>query len=95
MITQDDIEAFAADNARSIEAAFEFARRAEKGLPSDRWADGAEGDKEVAKGIRAIFEMNEMLSGAFLGIWADKMRESADAMRLHTGDSKYVQKQAQ
>lgn len=34
-----------------IETAREYARRARKGLPTDRWADGKEGEAAVARGI--------------------------------------------
>lgn len=32
-------------------AAVEYSRRYHKGLPSDRWADGAKGHEAVARGI--------------------------------------------
>jgi len=89
LITQDDIEAFAEKNERPMSAALEFARRAQKGLPSDRWADGASGDQDVAQGIAALFEQNQMLASAFMQLWNEKVKEGVDAMRLHGKDSKY------
>ncbi len=91
MISQDDIAAFIAENGADIKVAREFARRAGKGTPSDRWADGTIGDEAVARGIRAQVQWIEMLEGAFLTIWAEKN----GATRLHTQDSKYAQKQEQ
>lgn len=51
MISGDDIDAFKDEN---IKAAREYARRARKGIPSDRWTDGAHGAKAVADGIDAL-----------------------------------------
>lgn len=93
MISQDDIEAFAEQYGPDMKAAAEFVRRAEKGLPADRWSDGEIGAQSVAKGIRALFEINSMVSGAFMTIWNEKMQAAQDAMRLHHADSKYVRKE--
>lgn len=90
MISQEDIDAFAEQAEPAIEAAREFARRAEKGIPSDRWYDGTSGAKAVAKGIKAQTVMIEMLQGAFLAIWQEKN----DATRLHSKDSKYFEADA-
>lgn len=87
MINQDDIAAFADQAEPAIKAAREFARRAEKGLPADRWYDGTTGAEAVARGIKAQTVMIEMLSGAFLAIWQEKN----DATRLHSKDSKYYE----
>lgn len=94
MISQDDIDAFADERGPDIKAAAEFVRRAEKGLPPDRWSDGEIGAQSVAKGIRALFEMNQMVSGAFLTIWEEKMQAAQDATRLHRADSKYARAEA-
>lgn len=53
MLTREDIDAFEAEHSRDIEAAKTYTRRAKKGLPSDRWADGADGCLRVARGIDA------------------------------------------
>ena len=92
MITPEDIEAFEASNEAAIKAATEYARRAQKGLPADRWTDGTTGCEMVARGIKAmqgiLAMQNEMLVAAF-----NQIQESgAEAMRLHTADSKYAQK---
>ena len=53
MISGDDIEAFHDDNASALSQASEYARRAEKGLPVDRWATVGQAHL-VAQGIRAM-----------------------------------------
>ena len=53
MIGPDDIDAFRDKNAEAIAQASEYARRAEKGLPVDRWASARQAHL-VAKGIRAL-----------------------------------------
>lgn len=57
MISAEDIEAFADDNAEAITQAAEFARRKRKGLPVDRWATERQLHL-VARGIDALFAMN-------------------------------------
>ena len=37
-----------------VEAAFEYARRYRKGLPSDRFCDGQKGAEAVARGIERL-----------------------------------------
>lgn len=39
-----------------VEAAFEYARRYRKGLPSDRFCDGKTGAEAVARGIERLAE---------------------------------------
>jgi hypothetical protein len=56
MISRDDIDAFAEDNAEAFAAAAKFAERQERGLPPDRWAS-AQFQHQVAKGIRAQFQI--------------------------------------
>lgn len=46
MITQDDIAAMG--------PASEFVRRAEKGIPPDRWVDGVEGTVALVKAVMAM-----------------------------------------
>ena len=53
LISQDDIEAFREYNAGALSQAAEYARRAEKGLPVDRWASTRQAYL-VAQGIRAM-----------------------------------------
>lgn len=45
-----------------VQAAIEYARRAEKGLPTDRYADGQAGEKAVARGIARLVAAVERLS---------------------------------
>ena len=54
MIGPDDIQAFYDRWGPSIDAAHEYARRKEKGIPPDRWSDGTAGAVNVANGIRAM-----------------------------------------
>ena len=53
MISQDDIDAFRDYNAVALSQASEYARRAESGLPVDRWASTRQAYL-VAQGIRAM-----------------------------------------
>nr|WP_309504263.1 hypothetical protein [uncultured Roseovarius sp.] len=87
MIGPDDIDAFRADNEDALKASYEYARRADKGIPHDRWTDGITGARLVAQGIKAQAEMVEMLSNAFLTILAEKQ----NAGRIYTSHSKYAQ----
>ena len=89
MITQADIDAFAEGSTKDVQAALEYARRARKGLPSDRWTNGVTGAESVARGIEALFQINEMLSGAFLSIWHEKMQSDLDGMGLGEVPEKY------
>lgn len=83
MINADDIQAFSEDNADAIAAASEYARRAAKGLPADRFADGANGAMLVARGIHALQVVMSLQSEALVAM-ADELRDrGTDAMRLH------------
>ena len=66
MWMMDDINAFAEQNETAMKAADEYARRAEKGTPSDRWADGSNGEHLVAQGIHAKNRMLEMFASVTL-----------------------------
>jgi len=54
MIGPDDIEAFAAMASDDMAQANAFAQRAERGLPSDRWAASEYEMRMVARGIRGL-----------------------------------------
>lgn len=56
MISGDDIEAFQEQSAESLSQASEFARRARKGLPPDRWASARQ-MYLVASGIDALSQI--------------------------------------
>ena len=64
MIGPQDIAAFAVENKEYMEAATQFRRRAERGLPDDRWADGSAGMLDVAKGIWAMEKALDMFAVA-------------------------------
>ena len=53
-IGPEDIDEFRRRWGPSLDAANEFARRKEKGIPPDRWSDGTAGAVLVANGIRAM-----------------------------------------
>ena len=89
MINETDIDAFAEDNQEAIAAAAEYVRRAEKGLPPDRFTDGATGAKLVARGIHAMQCIMDAQNAALVAILADMQERGTDAMRLHKQDSKY------
>ena len=76
MIGPDDIAAFEA----AIEPAKEFRRRAEKGLPSDRWADGDTGMKAVAAGICAMEQLIKIYADASANMLAEIQRANTEAM---------------
>lgn len=63
MITQDDIDAFAADNAEALAAAAKYEERARRGLPVDRWATAKQAAL-VAQGIRAQLAIIAMMADA-------------------------------
>jgi len=56
MISQDDIDAFLDDLHPDVRAAVEYSRRADKGLPSDRWTDGHAGAVKVKLGIDRLVQ---------------------------------------
>jgi hypothetical protein len=89
MIDADAIEAFREANEPAIEAATEYARRAEKGLPSDRWTDGTHGARMVAQGIAARDRIIAMQTAALVDLYEAMRQAGTDAMRLHSADSKY------
>lgn len=89
MLTQDDIEAFREDNAEALEAASEYARRAAKGLPADRYADGTDGAYLVAQGIAAQQSIMVMQTAALVDLFEAMRAAGTAAMGLHSSDSKY------
>lgn len=54
MLTQDQIDEWIDGQAPAIDAARKYAERARKGLPPDRFAQGTDGARMVAKGIEAL-----------------------------------------
>lgn len=82
-MTPDDIDAFAVHNRDALAAADEYVRRAEKGLPSDRWCDGHAGAVLVARGIKAYRRMSELFSDAWLERDRMDAERSANSMEAH------------
>jgi hypothetical protein len=60
VITQDDIDAFAADNEQALAQAAKYAQRKRRGIPVDRWATAWEAHL-VAQGIEAQHQIIDML----------------------------------
>lgn len=58
MIGPEDIDAFAERNGEALAQAAEYARRAGKGIPVDRWASVRQAHL-VAQGIRALTQIVE------------------------------------
>ncbi len=82
MIGPDDIAAFAAENADHIEAAKEMRRRAEKGLPVDRW--GSEDAMfAAAKGIYAMEQLLAIYADASANMLAEIQRANKEAMGVY------------
>ena len=63
MISADDIDAFREMNMPAIKTAVKFVERAERGLPSDRWASQDEHEM-VARAIKALFILVETQTAA-------------------------------
>lgn len=89
MISADDITAFEESNAEALNAATEYARRAQKGIPPDRWTDGNAGAVMVAQGILAQQKIMAMQTAALVDLYEAMRKAGTDAMRLHSADSKY------
>lgn len=87
MVKADDIEAFEADNADALAAASEYSRRAAKGLPSDRLADGDKGAMLVARGIHAHQVIMSLQTDALAALAQELRDRGKNAMRLHSKDA--------
>ena len=85
----DAIIAFTEKNKAEMEAATEFARRARKGLPADRFYDGTDGAKVVAKGIDAWIKAFADSVELLRQMEELQRQQGEDAMGLHSADSKY------
>ena len=64
-----------------VKAAIEYARRAEKGLPPDRYADGQSGEKAVARGIARLVAAIENIASEQYRRGLEAMEPSADPCR--------------
>lgn len=89
MITADDITAFENDNATALQAASEYARRAAKGIPADRWTTGTHGARLVAQGITAQQRIMAMQTAALVGLYEAMQAAGDEAMQIHSEHSKY------
>jgi hypothetical protein len=89
-MTPTDIEAFTEGHTDAIAAAETYVRRARKGIPPDRWTDGADGAKLVAQGIMAMQQIIAWQNDVILAMLDEPVKRGADAMGLHTQDSPYV-----
>jgi hypothetical protein len=59
VMTEADIDRFYSANSDAIKTAVKFVKRAERGLPYDRWATLVE-QEQVARGIKALLVIIEM-----------------------------------
>lgn len=64
-----------------MKAALEFSRRCQKGLPSDRWADGEDGMASVARGITLMHRAMANMLAEQQERGAQSMEATADPMR--------------
>lgn len=85
-----DLKDFAEEYGAALDAANEYKRRAQKGLPSDRFADGANGEALVAQGIAAMQTIMNLQNAAIVEMYNDIQARGQDAVRLYTADSKYA-----
>jgi hypothetical protein len=80
MIGLDD---FRPEHQAALDAAAKFRKRAEKGIPPDRWADGTAGQRLVAQGIAIMEGLLETQADVIRAmIEADRQR-GIDAMEMH------------
>lgn len=76
MLNAEQIENWEAD----INTAREYARRRRKGIPSDRWTDGAVGAAKVAAGIDALDWMLAYSVAEIERLEAEIRKRGIDAM---------------
>jgi len=78
-----DLDDFRPEHAAALAAAAEFRRRAEKGIPADRWADGTAGAALVAQGIAIMEGLLETQADVIRAMLAEKRQSGIEAMGLH------------
>jgi len=76
MISGDDIDAFADD----MQTVREFVRKAEKGIPEDRWTAGEEGSKRLAKACKGMLYAVASYEAILNAIAEEQRQRGADAM---------------
>jgi hypothetical protein len=81
MIGPDDIAAFEEAQADNLDAAAEYNRRMMKGLPTDRFTDGAAGAVKVARGIAALGTIALAWQALALQRGGEEMEPHRDPMR--------------
>jgi len=79
MISQDDIDAFKED----FERVAEFVRRAEKGIPEDRWTDGAKGNALLAASCKRLLAYTSIQGQAMAELYDDLQKVGLSAMETH------------
>jgi hypothetical protein len=83
MTPQEQLDEFYSRNSKPIAAALEYARRAEKGIPPDRWSDGTAGALDVARGIRAQEVIMSLMADAMQQMIEAERLRGLDAMEMH------------
>lgn len=78
-----DLSDFREEHQAALDAASEFRKRAERGLPPDRWADGTAGQRRVAHGIAIMEWIMEAQADAILALMDEKRQSGIDAMEMH------------
>jgi len=79
MINHTDIDAFKEDFDRVAE----FVRRAEKGLPEDRWTDGAQGNALLAASCKRLLAYTSIQGQAMADLYEDLQKVGLSAMEPH------------
>lgn len=79
MINEADIAAFRAD----METVQEFVRRAEKGLPEDRWTTGANGNAQLAAACRGLIAYTNLQASVMLDMHNHIQQAGASSMEPH------------
>lgn len=76
MIDHTDIDAFKEDFDRLAE----FVRRAEKGLPPDRWVTGDDGHKALAISCKRVLAFSNLQAAVMASMHEDMVRVGMSAM---------------
>ena len=86
-----DLSDFQEEYKEALAAAGEFSRRAQKGIPADRWYDGSAGAKLIALGIWAQQMIMAMQCNALEAFIEAEAERGKEAMRLYTGHCKHAE----
>jgi hypothetical protein len=78
-----DLDDFRPEHQAALDAAAEFRRRAAKGLPSDRFADGHAGMVLVARGIAIMEGLLETQADVIRAMLDAERQRGIDAMEMH------------